>query len=98
MIKTINETFSNSGPWVGPLGSYERIEIGEITQKECEILDLSSPQVETLRCNLKNIDPRKLRLNCYYVLEYSGGAKETWLYKGLTRINKNFCFFSRPKN
>lgn len=96
MIETYNEIINKSGPWSAEFGEWERVMMGIITNEECMILDSSSPQVEVMRCNLKNINRDKLRKNAYYLLKRENKNIETWLYEGIGRIDNSYCVFSRP--
>lgn len=95
MIRTTDEHVYKSGPWCAEFGEYERFMNKEITNKEREILEQSSPQIEVLRCKLKNIDHNKLKQE-HYLLHRSNGDIETWRYEGLGRIENEYCVFTRP--
>lgn len=96
MIETYNDNVTKSGPWVAEFGNWERVMSGEITNEECNILERSSPEIEVLRCNLKNINRDKLHKHQYYILHRENDEIETWFYEGIGRIDNSYCVFSRP--
>lgn len=96
MIETTNEKIIKSGPWGSEFGEWERVTNGELTNEECQTLDSSSPQIEVLHCNFKNIDDNKLHKNTYYLIKREDGNTETWLYCGRGRIDSSYCVLTRP--
>lgn len=97
MIQTFDELITNCGPWGSEFGEYERVLNKEITNEECNILDQASPQIQVLRCKLRNINCSKLKSNTQYLLHREGKA-ETWLYEGVGRIDSSYCIFTRPSS
>jgi hypothetical protein len=95
MIQTKEEHVYKSGPWVAEFGEYERFMSHEITNKEREILEQSSPQIDVLKCKLKNINSDKLKKE-HYLLHRENGKIETWRYEGHGRIESGYCIFTRP--
>jgi hypothetical protein len=95
MIRTVEEHVYKSGPWKAEFGEYERFMNKEITNEEREILEHSSPQIEVLKCKLKNIDRSKLK-DEHYLLYRSNGNIETWRYEGIGKIQGEYCVFTRP--
>jgi hypothetical protein len=95
MIQTTDEHIYKSGPWKAEFGEYERFMKKEITNDEREILEQSSPQIEVLKCKLKNINPSKLK-DEHYILHRPNGKVETWRYEGFGKIESEFCVFTRP--
>lgn len=91
MIQIFDDTIMKSGPWIGEFGEYEK----NLNSEEKEILEKSSPEIEVLKCKLKNINRYKLTINNYYILKRNNKL-ETWSYNGVSKINDEYCVFTRP--